>query len=96
MESDLGQVQQWSDIRLIKFNLNKCEIMRTGKDQKRSAFECHTKRNKLQEPIRGRDPGGDIMPDVSLEDHIRKVVSEANYIMVNVLKLLSSILTWRY
>lgn len=54
---DLVQMHQLSNKWLLKFNADKCSVMKTEEDANRPDCACHTGGNKSQGPICERELG---------------------------------------
>lgn len=62
----------------------KSSIMRMEMGINRPNCDCHIERNKLQELCNEKDQEVDVKPNLSPENHMRRIVRETNRVLVNV------------
>ena len=77
LQNDLLTLYQWSNIWKLKFNINKCKVIKFCRVVKHK-FEYHLNNTALESLPQFNDLGVIVTSNLSWKPHIRSVVSKAN------------------
>ena len=84
LQQDLDKLQEWSDTWLMKFNAEKCRVMKMGRSRRRPVFEYSLGGVQLSESQCEKDLGVCVTSDLSPESHINAIVRSVYALLANI------------
>ena len=82
IQSDLLKLLEWSDLWQLKFNINKCHVMRYGNHNEIPPYYMDVSNTKiLAQTTSEKDVGVTFTNGLKFETHVNNIVSKANQII---------------
>ena len=92
LQDDIGNLEDWSDLWLLKFHPDKCHLLTLGKLE--NIMYCHRYKvsgKEIEHTFEEKDLGVVMDSDLTFGDHITEKVKKANSIIAIIRRSFSSL-----